>query len=75
MVIALRARLQNVPLAGADPEATEAIMGIAAATVRLTLLQAVATAVAIAVVGRQGAAAQGHAGPEVAHPSLTHQLK
>lgn len=71
MDITLRARLQNVPLAGADPEATEAIMGIAAATVRLTP-QAAAIAV---VAGRQAVATQGHAGPEVAHPSLTHQLK
>lgn len=71
MVIELRARPQTVPLAGADPEATEAVMGIAAATVRLTP-QAAAIAV---VAGWLGAASQGRAGPEAAHPSLTHQLK
>lgn len=75
MVIALRARPQTVPRAGEDPEATEAVMGIAAATVRPILLQAAATAAMAVVAGRQGAAAQGHAGPEAAHPSLTRQLK
>ena len=75
MAIALRARQQIVLRAEADPEATEAVMGIAAATVHL-ILQAAATAVALAVVaGRQEAAAPGRAGPAADHPFLTFQLK
>lgn len=71
MVIALQARLQIVRHVEVDPEATEAVMAIAADTAR-PILQAVAIA---AVAGPLGAAAQGHAGPEAVHPFLTRQLK